>query len=517
MPPTATVPRPVAPSTFKFFTRDIALKIEKAADGSEQLFIEGCASSTVIDRCGDRISLACQQKFLEQCKSLTIFLNHSYDVPEDVMGTCEESYLKQATDAEQGECTELWIRCKVAMTNPRAVEAARHITAGVRLGFSVGGRILDYEFADLPDGDWVFVITDMALWEISVVGIPANQRAYIEQEASKALRKSLGFDFAPKLAAALKADAEAKRDAFRKAAAAPPAVSPRMVAIAKAFTPEQRAASPEVAKIMDEILSIAGETADPAPAPKAAAADVPARKGQATVDELRADRLQLDALPPVVVALKALDFEAFVDALRATVQGRDEIRDVQLSAHFNNAHPYLWAIFSAIKAASEDDPDDVATGLSDEQTKCVMDAASHIVAAAKHGVCPQAGSSLQAAHQKLADLVPEESDYPVWESASVDPALAIAQLADLEERLAKLAPIVGKLEEKRLELAEIETRILTLGAIPLGRRTSALAGGSYGTRTADPAFRARGTHEIVSDLRRANRGDTGDARSRSIR
>jgi HK97 family phage prohead protease len=438
MPITAPVRRaPASPGSFKIFTRELVLKREKDASGGDQLYIEGCASSTVIDRMGDRISLSAQEKMLQQAKNLTLWLNHSYDVPEDVFGTCEESYLKTATDPQQGECTELWIRARVDQGNPRAVKAYEHITSGTQLGFSIGASILDWTFQDTPDGSWVFVIEDVDLWEVSVVGIPANQRAYIES-AAKALRKAVGN--------VTKDQLPAKHDEYLRAIAeAPPAVSPRLLELARTISDEQRAAHPDLAKLLDEIAASAGPP--PATEPDLAPTDVP----------------------------------------------------------------------GIVRAASS------SRALSDDQVGTLKKAMQNIVDAAGHGVCTMAAESLQGAHQKIASVMPEDSEYPAWEQAAatgIDLRLQLDNFQRLETRAVKLVADMDDLdrtlEAKRAELLEIEARIATRGAIPLGRRSATYSGGSYGKNTTDPNLRRRSVHEITQDLARASRGESDDPRLRSI-
>ncbi len=469
MPVVKPPKRASAPGDFKIFTRELELR--KAADdaGKDQLYIEGCASSTVIDRGGDRISLACQQKMLNQVKAMTLWLNHSYEVPEDVFGTCEESYLKTAEDPEQGQCTELWIRARVDQNNDRAVKAYTHITEGTKLGFSIGGRILDWEFEDTPDGDWVFIITDIDLFEVSVVGIPANQRAYIEQMA-KALRKSI--DVRPEATAKPTADElAAKRSSFLDAikntprpTVGKPKLSPKMLEIARNVDPEIREKHPQIAKLLDQLAADAA-TGSPEVKPSAIA-----------------------------------------------------------------------GLMRTIKELTDDDgvdDENAETPLSDDQQEVLCSAMQHISDAAGHGVCKMAMESLKAAHGKIGSLLPKDSDAPEWEEAgaTVIDVKAIEsgriskaaeeaeqQIADRAKALnAELDNVQKLLETKREELMEIEARIATRGAIPLGRRSAAYASGSYGTRTTDPTHRARSAHEIARDLSRAKSGETDDARLRSIR
>lgn len=175
---------------FKFFTGTLkAYEVEKAGGGKD-LFLEGVASSTVIDRQGDRIASSAQNQMLESARGMTMFLNHEYTVPDDVFGTCEESYLKSSIDLEQGECIDLCIRVRIEQESERAVKCWKMVKNGTKLGFSIGGQVAAWVTEDGPNGkDSTFVITGINLFEISCVGIPANQRAQIADVVAKSARK----------------------------------------------------------------------------------------------------------------------------------------------------------------------------------------------------------------------------------------------------------------------------------------------------------------------------------------
>lgn len=168
--------------------------LEKTVDGSDRMVLEGVASSSVKDRMGDTISRAFMQKFERQSLGMTTFLNHDYDVPEDVFGTIEVATLRNATDSDQGECQDLFIRSSVDPSNPRAVKVWEMVKNGRKLGFSIGARVSDAQPLN-PDDYWGGMdLQDGELLEVSVVGIPANQRAYIQ---AKGFRRRAGLPFDP--------------------------------------------------------------------------------------------------------------------------------------------------------------------------------------------------------------------------------------------------------------------------------------------------------------------------------
>lgn len=143
---------------------------------------------------------------------LTMFLNHSYDVPEDVLGMSVEARLEERADARAGtRHTDLDIATLAVPedVNPRAMQTYRAIQAGVKLGQSVGVFILDWAWMD-PDGNRLaeveedffgpvpyageapearLTIDDVLLVESSTVGIPSNRRGWVH-EAARALRRA---------------------------------------------------------------------------------------------------------------------------------------------------------------------------------------------------------------------------------------------------------------------------------------------------------------------------------------
>ncbi len=183
---TATRPRALDkddPRKFEIFSGATKAVEVKDDAGASHYYIEGTASSSVKDRMGDILDEQCQASMLAQSRGLTMWLNHSYKVPEDILGTCVESTLERATDPEQGECLDLLIRVEIDPENPRALKSWQHIQKGTKLAFSVGGYFTDAEIVEDPDDswNWHYVVSGIELLEISLVGIPANPRAYTEE------------------------------------------------------------------------------------------------------------------------------------------------------------------------------------------------------------------------------------------------------------------------------------------------------------------------------------------------
>lgn len=185
-----------SPIRFSIFTRSwdpvrgdfvpAALKASKGPDGKMRL--HGIASSTVKDLHGDTM-LATALEDMERAanQNLTIFGNHSYDVPEDVYGSVERAAMRPAgaVDGNGDPIHDLDFDIVVNDKNDRAVKTWEAIDNGTKLGLSIGAMI--------PEGGAVrnkktgaYTIAHVELLETSVVGIPANPRSWV-QNAVKSL------------------------------------------------------------------------------------------------------------------------------------------------------------------------------------------------------------------------------------------------------------------------------------------------------------------------------------------
>jgi hypothetical protein len=162
-----------------------ALKAFRDPDGRMRL--NGVASSTIKDLHGDNMLLSALEDMERAIgNGLTIFGNHSYDVPEDVYGTTESAKIKQAgtVDANGDPIYDLPISVLINEENDRAVKTWKAIygregTGGAKLGLSIGAMIPPGGFErDKKSG--ALTISHVELLETSIVGIPANPRSWIE-------------------------------------------------------------------------------------------------------------------------------------------------------------------------------------------------------------------------------------------------------------------------------------------------------------------------------------------------
>lgn len=169
---------------FKIFSG--LLKAYRGADG--KLRLKGVASSTVKDRHGDTMERTALEDMVTAANdNLTIFLNHSYNVPEDVAGSVETAgMIERGADNVGSPIWDLDFDIVVNETNPRAIKSFEAIESGTRLGLSIGAMIPEGgAIRNKKTGAYNFRHVD--LLETSIVGIPANPRSWV-QNAIKALK-----------------------------------------------------------------------------------------------------------------------------------------------------------------------------------------------------------------------------------------------------------------------------------------------------------------------------------------
>lgn len=181
----------------KFITGEFEAE-DKAFDGILRKTLHCTASSTITDLHGDSMTQECVEDMARQArKGLTIYLNHKYSVPEDVFGKVFAAQARRAIDLDENK-QEIWdLDYDIVLTknNARVDQTYRMVKDdGIRLGVSIGAYILEYDFKDEEAGFWGgLIINRVLLVETSIVGIPANQRSWV-QNGVIAIGKHLGFE-----------------------------------------------------------------------------------------------------------------------------------------------------------------------------------------------------------------------------------------------------------------------------------------------------------------------------------
>lgn len=177
-------------SEFKVFTG--LLKTSRSSDGKMRL--HGVASSTTKDLHGDVMTQSAIDDMEKAANNnLTIFLNHQYNVPEDVAGSVERAKSRiRDVDHEGNPNVDLDLDIVINDENPRAVQAFNAIEKGTKLGLSIGAMIPEGGAKRTKGG--TYVIEHVDLLETSLVSIPANPRSWVEYAAKSLRSKGELFD-----------------------------------------------------------------------------------------------------------------------------------------------------------------------------------------------------------------------------------------------------------------------------------------------------------------------------------
>ena len=188
----ALAPR-VTAADWKLHTAPLTTKA-RSGDALPEWRLRGIGSSTVIDLQGDRMMPSVLEDMANCDAGLTIFRNHSYNSPEDVVGILTSRPEIQMS----GGIADLWITFDVLPVRQEAIEIYNMVMKGLRQGISVGLQVSEYHFEDGPGGTQVCCI-DHAQYtaEWSTVGIPANQRSWVEHAISGLFAKTLDERLAP--------------------------------------------------------------------------------------------------------------------------------------------------------------------------------------------------------------------------------------------------------------------------------------------------------------------------------
>lgn len=268
------------------------------------------ASSSITDRQGDQFTLKALESMAATASAgMTIFLNHSYNIPEDVLGTTKSAALKQ-----RGDVWDLDLGIDVLESNERAVKAWEAIKAGTQLGCSVGAIVKDA----WREKDGTVTIDQVELLEASIVGIPANPRSWVER-AIKSLSENTERDDEGSEPSVVSGQLPINPYAHSITTLASP-ISEELVQTGTVSAPKiadvepNRAASPEVASgVRDEVL----EQAQPAAQPPAESVDSESHPTATTAD----------LVPPILTgeaAPKESDQEAQSSNPESAKDGADE-------------------------------------------------------------------------------------------------------------------------------------------------------------------------------------------------
>jgi phage head maturation protease len=155
----------------------------KASEVGGKKLLHGVASSTTKDLHGDTILQSALEDMERTAVGMTIFLNHKYDVPDDVAGTVTKAIIRQKGVDQNGDPSyQLEFDIEVEDDNEQAVRTWKYIKKGRKLGLSIGAMIPEGGAKRQKDGS--YLIEHVILLETSLVGIPANPKSWIDYAAS---------------------------------------------------------------------------------------------------------------------------------------------------------------------------------------------------------------------------------------------------------------------------------------------------------------------------------------------
>ncbi len=463
-------PKHVDPNDPRRFSivSDSTKAFTRIVDGVEQKFIGGTASSNVKDRQGDILDAQCQASMLTQAKGLVTWLNHEYVVPEDVLGTCVAASLHTRA-ADSGEVVDLDIETMVDEENPRALKSWKHIFNGTKLAWSIGGIFKDFDIVEPEDDDdfwsWLFpdlIVHDLELLEISLVGIPANPRAYTKSQALKSqsvwnmtrglhdaieplvkrIGKSALKDATIRLALkkSLLGDPEARRmlsampeshEAEVSTETAPPTRVDPALAVAEAVA-DVRDADPQVAEVLapadvpaDAPLAAPAVVESPTTTPGTetspvvpSVASAPAADAAAATDDAAA----ITALGDAAAHAESVPLAAPAsDAIAVDLAAPAEVVPVAAVATDATTSP-AHALAAPVAVTKDADPDndgdnDAAADaslaiLEEPKQKRVVKAMRAIKRGIAHGLCTDSMQHAVKAHKAMKSLLPTDYDLP---------------------------------------------------------------------------------------------------------
>lgn len=164
------------PIDFRIFTAGMT-PVDDQFASVERPIVRMVGSSTEMDLHKDTMVASALQDMAAAPVGLLIWLNHDYSVPDSLFG----SLVDHPSIIHKGGFSDLHLAVEVELENPAAAKTYRYIQKKRRLGCSVGCSVEDYEIIkDGKDDTPLVHITHVRPVEWSVVGVPANQRSWVE-------------------------------------------------------------------------------------------------------------------------------------------------------------------------------------------------------------------------------------------------------------------------------------------------------------------------------------------------
>lgn len=160
-----------------------ALSGQPDAESGRRRF-RATASSTIVDQKGDEIQLRALEQMAEQFRrGVGVFMDHDRSTGSAFGVTDGAEIIQRGMDERTG--TPIWdldIMGIVNTPNPRAAQLADSIDGGyVKLGASVTAWVRKH--MRHPNGKGGMLISDLDAIEVSIVGVPENQRSWAQKAA----------------------------------------------------------------------------------------------------------------------------------------------------------------------------------------------------------------------------------------------------------------------------------------------------------------------------------------------
>lgn len=176
------------------------------SDPTSSNIVRMIGSSTERDLEGDTMSINALQSMTKAAPNMTVWLNHDYTLPGSMFGSIVEA----PKIVHSNGIADLHLAVDVELENPAAAQVKRYIDKGRRLGCSIGCMVTQFEVADDMDdmsdeqimkimqmGNAPIIIHGVYVVEYSVVGIPANQRSWVENAIRGVFTRTLHPALAP--------------------------------------------------------------------------------------------------------------------------------------------------------------------------------------------------------------------------------------------------------------------------------------------------------------------------------
>ncbi len=160
-------------------------------DPEQENIVRMVGSSTERDLQGDTMALSALTDMAAVQAGQVTWLNHRYQLPSSLFG----SLTKSPTLTLENGIADIHIVSDVESSNPDALQTYGYVKRGRRLGCSVGCMVLEFEIDEENDEghSWwpPIIILHVLVLEFSIVGIPANQRCWVEPAMKGLFERSL--------------------------------------------------------------------------------------------------------------------------------------------------------------------------------------------------------------------------------------------------------------------------------------------------------------------------------------